>query len=102
MIIMKKKEFIQGIALDRIYVLFKLAKKDKKRSKKYVGLALKIGKRNRVRIPQELKKSFCKNCHSYLDSKNSKKRIQKTMLKVMCLECNTVKKIGLKQKRKKM
>ena len=94
-----KKNFIAKISLERIYRLFELAEaeKDKKRAKRYVELARKIATRNRVRIPQELKKSFCKKCGAFLkQGVNSKIRVTKSYLCVTCEECGTVKKISLK------
>ena len=94
-----KKKFIAKISLERIYRLFELAgaEKDKKRAKQYVELAKKIATRNRVRIPQELKKSFCKKCSAFLkQGVNSKIRVTKSYLSVTCEECGAVKKISLK------
>ena len=95
----KKKNFVAKISLERIYRLFELAdaEKDKKRSKRYVELARKIATRNRVRIPQELKKSFCKKCGAFLKQGiNSKLRVTKSYLSVSCEECGAAKKISLK------
>ncbi len=94
-----KKNFIAKISLERIYRLFELAEaeKDKKRAKRYIELARKIATRNRVRIPHELKKSFCKKCGAFLkQGVNSKIRITKSYLCVTCEECGNAKKINLK------
>ncbi|MFH1240640.1 MAG: ribonuclease P [Candidatus Diapherotrites archaeon] len=95
----KGKNFVAKIALERIYRLFELAdaEKDKTRTKRYVELARKIATRNRVRIPQELKKKFCKKCGAFLkQGVNSKIRVTKSYLCVTCKECENVKKISLK------
>ena len=95
----KKKNFIANISFERIYRLFELAEAEKegKRAKRYVELARKIATRNRVRIPQELKKSFCKKCGAFLkQGVNSKIRVTKSYLSVTCGECGSVKKISLK------
>ena len=94
-----KKNFIAKISLERIYRLFELAEaeKDKKLAKRYVELARKIGTRNRVRIPQELKKKFCKKCGAFLkQGVNSKIRVTKSYLCITCEECGIVKKISVK------
>jgi ribonuclease P protein subunit RPR2 len=57
-------------AAERITTLFDEAdatfQKDKALSDRYIELALKISTRYKVRLPLELKKRFCKHCHSYL------------------------------------
>ena len=88
---MKKNKF-EKIALERIYRLFELAEQNfgqhPERSKRYVDLARKIGTRTNTRIPQELKKSFCKKCSSFLvDGKNAKLQTSGTFLVTRCLEC---------------
>ena len=98
-----QKQFIEGIALARINKLFKLAdvefEKNPKRSKKYIALALKIGTRNRVRIPQTLKKNFCKKCGAFLkQGKNSKIRIKNKLMNVTCLDCKTMKRVSVSKK----
>ncbi|MBN1941012.1 MAG: ribonuclease P [Candidatus Diapherotrites archaeon] len=93
----KGKGFVEKIALERIYRLFELAEENMarhpERSKRYVELARKIGTRNRVRIPQELKKSFCKKCNSFLKGKNVELEEREKMLVVKCKECGFERKI---------
>lgn len=99
-----KKNFIAKISLERIYRLFELAgdEKDKKRAKRYVELARKIATRNRVRIPQELKKSFCKKCGAFLKhGVNSKIRVSKNYIVVNCGECGNSRKIGVSKTKNK-
>lgn len=63
----KKPVFQSRIAKERIEILLDLAKKEFKnhpeRSKKYVELARKIGKRYNVRLTKKQKRSFCKKCN---------------------------------------
>ena len=83
------------IAKERIDILFALAKKElkkhPKRSRRYVELARKIGLRYNVRLPKELKRTFCKNCNTLLikgltsEEKVNKKK--KTIL-IKCKRCN--------------
>ena len=70
---------MQQIGLERIYRLFELAEKEltanPERSKRYIGLALEIAKKARVRMPSELKTKYCKKCKSFLEKgKNSKEK----------------------------
>ncbi|MDO8427781.1 MAG: ribonuclease P protein component 4 [Candidatus Diapherotrites archaeon] len=93
----KTKNIVEQIALERIYRLFELAEQEfehhKERSTRYVELARKIGTRNKVKIPKELKKQFCKNCGSFLKiGKNCKIRIMGTMMKITCNECKITRK----------
>jgi len=90
---------MRKIALERIYRLFELAEqnfgKHSERSKRYVELALKIGKRCNVRMPAELKRRFCKKCGNYLKAGiNSKIRVSKSIVKITCLECGYTRKFG--------
>ena len=80
------------IALERIKTLFKEAdsmfKEDPKLSNKYVKLARKISMKYKVKIPSELKKRFCKHCHSYLKpSKNCRVRLHNGKVVYYCLNC---------------
>jgi ribonuclease P protein subunit RPR2 len=62
----KKPNKAQKLALERIYRLFELAKNvdEEKYKKRYIELAQIIGKKNKVKIPIELKKKYCKKCIS--------------------------------------
>lgn len=88
-----------GIALERIHRLFELAReetpKNAERSCAYVELARKVSSRNRQRIPQNLKHSFCKKCNSLLLPRNSKSRVKGKWLNVTCLKCGATKRIWL-------
>jgi len=92
------KRFVEKIALERIYRLFELAEKEiekhPERSKRYIELARKIGTRNRVRVPQELKQKFCKKCNIALKKgKNAEIEKTKSFLIVKCKECGFERKI---------
>lgn len=94
----RKRDIVRRIALERIYRLFELAEKNMEkhpeRSKRYIELALKIGKRCKVSIPSELKRHFCKKCGAFLKAGvNSKMRIAKHIVKVTCLNCGYTRKI---------
>jgi ribonuclease P protein subunit RPR2 len=93
----RRKGLVQGIAEERIRILFRLAEefkgKNPELSKKYIELALRIAMRNKAQIPQELKLKFCKNCKSFLDEKNSSVGRKEKMLIVKCKECSFERKI---------
>ena len=89
----KGKEWVQAIALERIYRLFELAelefnKADKERANRYVQLAMKIGTRNNATIPGELKRKFCKSCKAFLlKGKNCRWSETDKRVEIICKEC---------------
>lgn len=93
---MEKEKKIKGsqkIALERIYRLVELAKKNEKYSKRYISIAKEIGKKMRVKIPRELKERYCKKCDSTKVSTTTKK----PFLIVKCEECGQEKRYGTKK-----
>jgi dephospho-CoA kinase len=102
-----RKSLVRKISLERMYRLIELAEKNAvvfpDRSKYYIDLLWKISKRNRVRIPLELKKLFCKKCHSFfVEGKNVETRVKKKRVLKKCLNCGKIKMISLKNKNKKL
>ena len=92
------KDFVQRIALERIYRLFELAGKEfgkhPERAKRYVEIARALGKRNKVAIPQELKRRFCKGCGAFLKrGMNSDERVEGKLLLLECKECGKIRKL---------
>lgn len=88
----KKPKKFTDIAKERINELFEQAKKefnnDPKLSNRYVEIARKISMKYKVRIPRELKKSFCKHCYVFLmPSKNCRIRTHKGKVVYYCLNC---------------
>ena len=87
-----KPEWQKRISRERIQKLFEEAEKSRKNpgySKRYVEMALKLSMRYNVSIPPELKRRFCRKCHSYLSSGNSTVRSspgQRAVI-VKCGEC---------------
>ena len=88
----------QKIGLERIYRLFELAEQEfsrhPERSRRYVELARKIGTKNKVKVPNELRKSFCKKCGSFLkQGTNSSLGKEGSLLTLACKECGFVRKM---------
>ena len=82
------------IALERIEILLNSAKREAflgnlKRANRYVKLARAIGMKNRVSIPKEYKRSYCKFCYTYFHPKNSRTRINSNLhrVEINCLNC---------------
>lgn len=93
----RKPGWQQDIARERILILFGLADggfgKHPERSRRYVQLARRIGMRYNVKIPENLKGSFCKNCNSYLKpGVNCRVRASAGQRAVImkCLECGKI------------
>jgi len=93
------------IARERIERLFDLAKEELKtnpeRSRDYVKLARKIGKRYNVRLTKKQKRSFCKKCNQLLiPSRTSKVNIDtKKKIKIIkCMNCGNIYKYPYKKR----
>jgi ribonuclease P protein subunit RPR2 len=87
----------QSLGRERIERLFDLAEKEfqkhPERSHRYVSLARKIAMRYNIRLPPELKRSYCRKCYKYLKPTiNSRVRTspKQQALLVTCLECGHV------------
>jgi len=84
----------KAIAKDRIDRLFQLAQAEAvagkmDRSKRYVGLALRMGERHKVRSGH--KRTYCPSCHSYfIPSRNMRARVGKGRVSITCLACGHV------------
>ena len=89
----KKKPSSQRIiASERVKNLIQLAtrtvKEDEKLANRYIKLARKIAMKYKVKIPSELKKRFCKHCHSALmPGENSRIRLTKGKVVYYCMKC---------------
>ena len=59
------------IANERMNILFFMAKKEfsnnPNRSHRYVSLARKISKKYNTKIPENWRRSYCKNCYKFLN-----------------------------------
>lgn len=91
----KSKKIVKVIALERIYRLFELASKNESYSKKYIELALKIARKNKVVIPKELKAKFCKKCFSYWNGSNVRIRKRPEYINYTCENCKAIKRVSL-------
>ena len=93
----KQKE----IAKERINILFeqadKVFKENKSLANRYVTLARKIAMKVKVRIPQELKRKFCKHCYKFLKPGiNAKVRTRDGKVIISCLECKKFTRIPIR------
>jgi len=97
----------QEAAVDRIKVLFDLAKqefnKHPERSSHYASLIISTAKKMKVRIPSRIKRFICMECNSLLvPGKNLIVRSIDGFMVYQCLKCGNKKKYGyLKEKKLK-
>ena len=88
----RKPNRFTGIALERITELFKQAeiqfKEHPELSNRYVVIATKISTRYKVKFPKDLKRRFCKSCHSYLvHGVNCRVRLNDKKVVYYCMGC---------------
>lgn len=89
----RKKREERKIASERINVLFGLAEKyglkgNTKRANRYAHLAWKIGMRYNVTIPGNLKRKYCRGCHTFLrPGMNCRVRLTGDRITMVCEKC---------------
>lgn len=96
------------IALQRIRILFRLAKElvheDPRLAQRYVEIARKIVMRTKLRLPREYRRQVCRHCKSFiLPGVNCRVRIQSRRephLVITCLNCGKHTRIPLKGREK--
>lgn len=87
-----KKIDLKEIAKEEVKQLFVKAeiafKQNKTKSKEYVKKARKLAMQKNIKIPKELKRTYCKHCYSFLSpGKNCRVRTQPGRVIYTCLEC---------------
>lgn len=88
----QQKNLIQVIAIQRMWRLFELAKREHAehpdRSERYVQLIRNISMRNRMSIPREIKSRICKHCYTLLvPGKNARYRLKEGFIVISCQRC---------------
>ena len=102
----KKPAMQKEIASERISILFEKAKEsfeeDSALSDRYVHLAKKIAMKYKIKIPMQLKRSFCKHCISYLKpGANCRIRVQRGKAVYFCMKCRKFMRFPYLKERKK-
>lgn len=100
----KKNNFIKKLqmteAKKHIDILYNLQKenilKNPEISQRYVDLIRKISTSLRIRLPREIKRSYCKHCYSVFTPTNSRTRTQNKKLVKYCFNCKKFTRIPLK------
>jgi len=97
------------IALQRIQMLFRLAKEKIREepalAQRYVEIARKIAMRTKLRLPAEYRHMVCKHCKGFIyPGVNCRVRIQKRRephMVITCLNCGNIMRIPLKSRSRK-
>ena len=81
-----------AVALERSEILFRQAQEEFRDhpdlSRIYIDRARRIAMRDRIRIPRELKRKYCRKCFTYLvPGINARVRIHRGKIIITCLEC---------------
>ncbi|MBA3046053.1 MAG: hypothetical protein KKH41_04420 [Candidatus Thermoplasmatota archaeon] len=103
----KAKNRRLNIARERIALLLGMAEKralsgEMELADRYAQLARKIGMRYNLPMPPGFNLRFCRKCHRYLVSgKNSRTRTIGGRLSRKCLECGSIYRMPLKERRKR-
>ncbi len=93
----QRKKYMQRIARERINILFELAKErairgDEELARRYIDHMVNLSKKYNVRIPREMKRMYCKKCHTFLiPGKTSHIRLKKGKIVIKCLRCGAYK-----------
>jgi len=86
--LMKLRKSNKQNALERVRYLFKQAEEHPEQARRYVELARKLAMKARLRMPQDLKRRYCKHCYSFLvPGKNCRVRTANRYITYTCLEC---------------
>ena len=89
----KRKSFTKGLqkkmALKHVHLLFKEANnaKDEALAQRYVDVIRTLSKKFRLKLPREIKRSFCKHCYNVFNSENSRTRLQRSKVVQFCKKC---------------
>ncbi len=94
---------MQKIARERIKILYELARKEAKEghedlARRYVDHMINLSTKYNVRIPREMKRDFCKKCHTFLvPGKTAQVRLKKGKVVIKCLRCGAYKRYVYKR-----
>jgi len=93
----QRKKYMQKIARERINILYELAMKEAKEgnenlARRYIDHMVNLSTKYNVRIPRDIKRNYCKKCHTFLiPGKTAQVRLKKGKVVIKCLKCGTYK-----------
>ena len=96
------------IALQRVHILFQLAKEtireNPKLAQRYVKIARKIAMKTKLRLPKEYRSLICRHCKSFIyPGVNCRIRIQQRRephMVITCINCGKYSRITLRKREK--
>lgn len=99
----------ERIAMERIHILFRLAKEaiheEPRLAQRYAEIARRIAMRAKVRLPVEYRRLICRHCKSFIyPGVNCRVRIKQRRephVVITCLSCGGYMRIPLKRKGEK-
>ena len=96
----RDKGQVKEIAEGRIKKLFELAKEEAGKrpelATRYVKLARELARKTQTKIPQELKRAFCKKCGLVFTTK-SRERTKKGLLVYTCAKCGEKRRFSIRK-----
>ena len=103
---MRKFKYSKKDAREKILEYLQKAKacikKDPELSNKYVQKARRVSMKNKVRIPSNLQRQFCKYCHTFLLlGYNCRVRNQNKKMVYYCTTCRRYMRFPIKKKNNK-
>ncbi len=94
-----KKQVLKKVK-ELFWLASQLFEKNKEEANKAVRKARRQAMRERLRLPKELKRSFCKHCKAYLKpGRNARIRIHKSRVIIYCKECKKFTRIPVAKKK---
>lgn len=81
------KSKLKETALEKIKVLFSEAKKRPAKANRYVELARTMAMKINLKIPRELKITYCKHCNTYFKQGNYRVRTKDGWIIYTCFSC---------------
>lgn len=102
----KKRLKEKEAALERVKILFKLAKqeydKHPERAHRYARMINDLVKKVRIRLPKNIKRFICKQCnHLLIPGKNLKIKSNKGFMIYECLNCGNIRKYGYSREQRR-
>ena len=74
---------------------------DRKLANRYVQLIRRIGMKLRLRLPREIKKSYCKHCYvAFAPGDNCRVRLRRGLLVYYCFSCKKYTRTGYSRPKK--
>ena len=103
MVSKRERSSHQKVAQEHVAELHKMQKEhlhtDRARAQRYTDLIRRISMKFRMRLPREVKRSYCKHCKTVLvPSQNCRVRVQNGKVVYTCFTCKKFTRIPINKK----